>query len=350
VADHYQYMACIGPIALAAAGIEMGLGRIALDKRVLPLGLCAALLVTLGMLTWKQCRMYADNETLWQTTLRQNPRSVLAEVDLGTTAFKNGQVDKAIAYYQKALEINPRFSGVHYSLALTYFELGHFDEAVAQYKKEIEINPHNAAVRDNLGLALVANGKVDEAIAEFQKALAIQPNWAMAYDNLGSAFLKKGELDKAIANLQKGLQIGPSIASVQGNLGIAYAKKRQLAEALAHFKKAVENEPASAETCNNLAWLLATATDASVRNGPKALALAQSVLQMTGPDDPMALQTLGAAEAATGNFKEAVNIARRALELADRQKNQSLAGSLQQEIRLYKIGVPERDTLSRWIW
>jgi tetratricopeptide (TPR) repeat protein len=135
VADHYQYLACIGPLALAAAGMKMGLGR------VLQPVLGAVLLIVLGILTWQQCEMYANAETLWQTTLRQNPNSWMAQNNLGDAFVQKSEVDEAMVHFRKALEIKP-------------------DYAEASY---------------NLGLSLRKQGRLDEAIGHFQKALALQP-------------------------------------------------------------------------------------------------------------------------------------------------------------------------------
>jgi tetratricopeptide (TPR) repeat protein len=306
VMDHYQYLACIGPIALAAAGMEIGLGRIAAGKHFLQPGLCAALLMALGALTWKQCGMYADTETLWQTAFRRNPRSFLAQGNLGAAAFKDGQLDEAIAHYQKALEINPNFAGIHYDLGLAFFQLGRMDEAIAQYKKEIEINPDYALAHNNLGLALVRKGEVDEAIAEYQKALAIEPDMAGTHDNLATALLQKGEVKQAIAQFQRILEIKPD----------------------------------EVQTCNNLAWLLATSPEASLRDGNKAVQLARQANELAGGNNPVILATVAAAFAEAGRFSEAVETAQRALRLAEEQSNTGLAGQLQVEMKLYQAGKP----------
>jgi len=348
VADHFQYLACIGPIALAAAGTQNGLGRITAEKRVLQPVLCGALLIILGVLTWKQCETYADAETLWKATLLENPDSLLAHGGLAAAAFSKGQPDEAIAHYEKALETHPNAISIHYDLGLCFFKLGRMDEAIANYKKEIEVNPNYAMAHNDLGLALATKGELDEAIAEYRKALAIDPELGATHDNLGGALLKKGKVDEAIAHLQKAAKIDPRFIGEQDSLGIAFAKKGQLTEAITHFQKAVEDNSHDAEACNNLAWLLATASDASLRDGPKALALAQQAGQLAAHEDPTILQTLAAAEAETGNYREAITTAQRALELSVKQTNSPLEGRLQTEIKLYEAGRPARDSSSRW--
>jgi tetratricopeptide (TPR) repeat protein len=306
VADHYQYLACIGPMALAAAGIEMGLGRIAAGKRVLQPALCAALLMTLGALTWKQSGMYADAETLWQTTLRRNPNSWMAQTNLGICFSQLGRMDEAIAHFQKALQIKPDIARAHYNLGLSFFQLG----------------------------------RLDEAILHYQKALEIQPDYPEAHNNLGVCLSQKGRLAEAIPHFQKELEIQPANASAQYNLGNGYFLLGRLDEAILHYQRALEIQPDYMEAQNNLAWLLATCPEASLRNGHKAVELAQQANMLDGGKNPVMLHTLAAAFAEAGRFSEAVETARHALRLAEAQSNTVLAGQLQSEMKLYEAGSP----------
>jgi protein O-mannosyl-transferase len=317
VADHYQYLACIGPIALAAAGMEMGLGRVAWGKPFLQPALCAALLVALGTLTWRQCGMYANAETLWQATLAGNPDSWLARVNLGKLLFDNGDVDIAIVQFQKALAIDPGLPGLGVALA-----------------------------DDNLGIALLQKGEVDEAIAHLLKAVAIEPRVSGAQYNLGIAFAKKGQPAEAIAHFQKALETNPDDVEIRNNLGLAFVQKGEVKQAIAQFQRILEINPDHFWACNNLAWFLATDSDPSLRNGTKAVALTQHAAGLGDRDNPTILHTLAAAYAETGNYGEAITTARRALELAVNQKNDPLAGKLQAEIKLYEAGTPARETNS----
>ena len=141
VADHYQYVACLGPIALAAAGLATVFG--AADKKGLPLkfGLCGALLLTLGTLTWRQCGMYANEETLWRTTIQRNPGSWLAHVNLGELLVRNGRVDEARAQWQQALKINPDDAFAYYDLGVADSQAGKVEAAVTNYQKALEFQP-----------------------------------------------------------------------------------------------------------------------------------------------------------------------------------------------------------------
>ena len=175
VADHYQYLACIGPIALAVAGLKMGLDRIAAGKLLLQPVLGAVLLVVLGTLTWKQCGMYVDDQTLWQETLRRNPHSWMAHVNLGNHQAENGRLDDAISHFRQALEINPNEADAHVSLGTALMQTGDPDEALSQYQAALQINPNDEVAHVNLGIILLQTRRTGEAISHFQKALQLEP-------------------------------------------------------------------------------------------------------------------------------------------------------------------------------
>ena len=306
VGDHFQYLASIGPLALAAAGITTALGFFKGRKPFLKPVLCGILLVAFGVLTWRQCGMYADSETLWRTTIDRNPNSSMAYINLGIALAQKGSVDEAITQFQKAIEINPDYAEACYYL----------------------------------GNALIQKGSVDEAITHYQKALQIKPDYAEAHNNLGKTLLKKGRVDEAIVHYQKALQIKPDYAKAHYNLGNALLEKGGMAEAITHFQKALQIKPDFPEAQNDLAWVLATSPQASLRNGNQAVELAQQANQLAGGKNPIILRTLAAAYAEAGRFGDALRSAQKAMELARAAGRPDLAGQLNGELKLYEAGLP----------
>jgi tetratricopeptide (TPR) repeat protein len=181
---------------------------------------------------------------------------------------------------------------------------------------------------------------MDEAIAQYQKALEIKPDNAEAHYTLGTIFGQQGRMDEAIRHFQKALEIKPAYADAQNGLGNGFSQMGRMDEAIAHYQKAVEISPDYAEARKNLAWILATCPQAALRNGNKAVELAQRANQLTGGENPLMLCTLAAACAEAGRFPEAVETARHALRLAEAQSNSRLAGQLQFELNLYQSGSP----------
>src|SRR5206468_6335549 len=197
--------ASMGPLALAAAGIVTGCSRLAASRslsalpsasRHLPpqgsgvtgsavittplVGTCAAVLVLLVVLTWRQTAVYHNLVTLYTATLTRNPGCWMAHYNLGIALNEQGDTDGAIAHYRQALDLRPRYAEAHYNLGRLLAQKGQVDEAIAHYEKALEINPSDADAHNNLGVTLLANGRLDEAIAHYQKALVIQPDYADA--------------------------------------------------------------------------------------------------------------------------------------------------------------------------
>jgi len=176
VADHYQYLACIGPVALVVAGMTIGFDRLPSLKPFLQPVMGAALLILLGTLTWKQCGMFIDDQTLWQTTLLRNPGSWMAHVNLGNHLAEAGDVDDAITHYRQALQLNPDHWDAHISLGTALAQEGDVDGAVGQYQKALQINPDAGVAHVNLGILFLQQGRTYEAIAHFQKGLQFEPD------------------------------------------------------------------------------------------------------------------------------------------------------------------------------
>jgi tetratricopeptide (TPR) repeat protein len=312
VADHYQYVACIGPIALAAAGMTAALGWLEKRNLFLKPAFVGTVLLLLGLLTWRQSLMYADAETLWRTTISRNPDAWMAYDNLGIILSRKGEVDGAMALFQKTLAIRP-------------------DDALA---------------RNNLGLVLCQKGRMDDGIIEFQKALSILPNNAVFRNNLGKAFLAKGRQREAMIQFQKVLENNPLNPKANYYVGIVLFQMGRVDEAMARFQKALESQPDFADAWDSLdhtAWLLATSPEASIRNGPKALALARQLARLSRGNNPVILDTLAAAYAETGQFSEAADAVQRALALALSQNKTVLADTLRHHIKLFQTGLPLRD-------
>jgi Flp pilus assembly protein TadD len=300
VADHYQYIASIGPIALAAGGITTALGTWGKEKPFLKPAPGGVLLLTLAVLTWRQCGMYANLETLWGTTVVRNPSSFLAHNNLGNVFFRSGRMHEAIAQYQKALEIQPRYALALNNLGNAFLRNGRVDEAIEQYQKALAIQPGDPATYDNLGNALLKKERVDEAIAHFQEALAIQPDDAATHDSLGNALLIKGRVDEAMAHFQKALAIQPDNAEFHNNFGNALLGKKKLDGAIEQYQKALVLRPASAEFHNNLGIVL-------LRSGrvDEAIVHFQKTAEIQ-PDHIKAQEGLGMAFFQKGRVDEAI--------------------------------------------
>ncbi len=275
-----------------------------------------------------------------QRALQIKPGNATAHNNLGNALLRKGSVGEAIVNFRKALRINPDYAEAHYNLGNALVKEGDADEAITHFQKALQINPDYAEAHYNLGNALLQKGRVDEAIAQYQKALQIKPDYAEVHNNLGNALLQRGGVDEAIAQYQKALQIKPEYLEAHNNLGFALLQKGSVDEAITHFQKALQINPDYAEAQKNLAWVLATCPQASLRNGNKAVELAERANQLTKGVNPVVLVTLAAAYAEAGRFPEAVATAQRALQLAETHSAPALAEAIHSQLKLYQAGIP----------
>ncbi|HUB67069.1 MAG TPA: tetratricopeptide repeat protein [Candidatus Methylacidiphilales bacterium] len=187
VGDHFQYLASMGPLALAGAGLAM-LADFALPGKIwLRSGLGTGLLLILAVASWRQIGIYQNLETLWLDTLAKNPDCWMGHNNLGNIFAEQGQIDDAMVEYQKALDLNPNYPDAQNDLGAELLQKGRMDEAIAHFRKALEIDPDYSEVHYNLGFALLQEGRAGEAIVEFQNALRLKSDYPEAQDCLAQA-------------------------------------------------------------------------------------------------------------------------------------------------------------------
>ena len=118
--------------------------------------------------------------------------------------------------------------------------------------------------------------------------------------------------------------------------------KGRVREAVGNYEHALQIKPGIVDARNNLAWILATAPDAAIRNGNKAVELAEEANRVSDARDPNILSTVAAAYAEAGRFAEAMVMAQRALELSD-PKNAKALEKRRLQLQCYEAGSPYRD-------
>jgi len=210
------------------------------------------------------------------------------------------------------------------------------------YRTIIARNPNSWTAHQYIGGELLGRGQLGGAAAEFRKVLELEPNYVQAtkraYFGLGSVLVKKGQLNEAIKLFETVLKLDPVSGPAHNGIASALHRGGRLAEAVAEYERAVELRPESAGILSNLAWMLATCGDPSLRNGPRALAVAERADRLSGNANPRVLRSLAAAYAEVEQFGQAAKTARRALELSLQDGESSFTKALRREISLFDAG------------
>lgn len=218
VADHFQYLGCIGLISLV---VSTGT---AICKRAGLWGCnwgkitVAIALLLLGVSTWRQAHIYQDLKTLWRDTLTKNSQCWLAHCNLGNIFWQEGKISDARGHYEQALRINPDYAEAHNNLGDVFWREGKINDALRHYEQAIRIHPDFPEAHYNLGSVLAQTGNIGEAIVHFEKVVQFKPNYAEAHYNLGIALRLAGRRQEAIEHLQQALRVKPDFSQAQNAL------------------------------------------------------------------------------------------------------------------------------------
>ena len=194
--------------------------------------------------------------------------------------------------------------------SLTFRQSQMYADSETLYRRTIAANPDCWLAHNNLGNIMANRRQFDEAIACCRRALALKPDSEEAHNNLGQALLGCGRLDEAIAHFHKALRIQPNYGQAHYNLAVALSRQGKMSEALAQRREVIRLCPNEVAVLNDTAWMLATCTDARIRDGAEAVELAERAANISGGRDATILGTLAAAYAEAGRFSEAVKTAR----------------------------------------
>ncbi|MEP6821222.1 MAG: tetratricopeptide repeat protein [Chthoniobacterales bacterium] len=246
VADHYVYLASIGPIALVAAGLTLGMQRVARGPVWLIPVLCAALLLPLGVRTWQQSGIYKNEETLWRATIAVNPDSWMAQNNLAIHLLHSGRSDEAIPHFEEALRLDPNYAEAHYNLGNALFRIGRIEEARTHYERALQLIPEFAAARYNFAILLRHTGEIPAALEQLERAIKIDPKMAAARQLLGETLLRAGRAEDAVKELQAAIAIQPNASEAYNRLAAAYFQQGLPEEASQQAQRLSAADPKSA--------------------------------------------------------------------------------------------------------
>ncbi|MEM1171470.1 MAG: tetratricopeptide repeat protein [Cyanobacteria bacterium P01_H01_bin.35] len=241
---------------------------------------------------WSQLDKQAEAADCWYQAYTLEAENITPEqyLNLGNTLCRQSQFTKAISCYQQAIKLNPNYAAAYHNLAATLNRQGKLDEAliyqqkakdVGNNKVELEVNSHQPqhinpedilhSSLDNKGKekspqvdradlikqaeANLANSKFYEAIATCEEIISLKPD-AVAYQIIGKALVGMDKIDEAIAAYYKSLEVKPNFAEVYVSLGELYVQQQRQSEAITAYQKAIKLAPDLKDGYRNLVELL----------------------------------------------------------------------------------------------
>jgi tetratricopeptide (TPR) repeat protein len=274
-AEHRMYLPLAAPLACVVLLIHRGVSRYAASWTGVVWVLVAASAVPLATMSHARNQVYESRERLWLDTVTKRPGHVRAEIGLGGEYLARGAYAMAERHLGRARSL-PGFADVPADVrATTWYALG---------------------------ASIAAQGRVPEAIAVVERSFAEGVELPEAFSILGQAYLDTGRTREGVAMLERALDRSPDDVAV----------------------------------LNLLAWTLATHADAGLRNGARAVTLAERARVLTGDADPLVLDTLAAAFAEVGRVADAATTARRAVSLATARGLGPLAADIDTRRQAYE--------------
>ena len=246
----------------------------------------------------------------------------------GVAYLVHKQYEKAVADFTESLREEPRNAGALNNRGQVSYLKGDFKAAIQDYTAAIAIEAKNPLVLNNRALAYIALGDHENAMKDLQTALNLVPQYPEALNNRGVVHQELRQLDEAVADFTKALEIYPQYIDALENRAFAYVEKNEYTKAIGDLESAMKFSPNSYEAVNDLAWLLTTAPEDSVRNKERALTLAKQACDISEYKQWNALDTLAVALAENGKFAEAKEWLETALTLAPKDEQKRLQSHL----------------------
>jgi tetratricopeptide (TPR) repeat protein len=368
-ADRYTYIPLIGILCALAWGVHdlcvAWRMRVRIEILLGAATVCACVLCVRTQLSYWQ-----DDVSLWEHALSITPTHGMALNNLGVYMIEHGNVREATRLYSKALAAdegnvlaatnlasikmnqkkpkeaiqileralakNPDNDGICLLLGRIHATEGQSADAVHYLQEAVRFNPKNNQAFHALGQALEANGQPEEAARAFAEAVHLAPRTAEHHCGLGFVLYRLGNFLYAAAELRKAITLNPNVAGYHSDLALVLFEMGEKERAKAEYRAASALEPDWIE--KRYAFVAQALASKDTRAGVNSALLpaAKETCQATDFRNAQYVASLAAVYAQMGQFSEALRIAHEAFEVAKEARQETLAGEIQEQVRLYE--------------
>ncbi len=263
VADHFQYHACTALFALAAAGAAWAVTRIPSQKRSMAYFAGAALLVVLGVLSFRQTFIYRDIPTLLGDIIAKNPRNWMPYANLADHVDSQGKFDEAAELLSTSIRLcqddeisDMRLFEIRRKRGFVLMEAGRFDEADREFGAALAMRPYDGRALYGQGMALASQNRFAEAQPKFERAVGVDRNYAEGYYGLALVQARQGAREQALENFQKSLRLDPQRPEVHFELANLLGTSGNLPAAVQEYQAALQLQPNHADALRNIGIVL----------------------------------------------------------------------------------------------
>ena len=275
----------------------------------------------------------------YSEVLEIDPGNVRALRSRSSTNLALRRNREAIEDLQRLCDLGLEGDGARARLAVAYLRLGEHETARGHYLEALELNlgpSDEAQVRYHLGMIEARIGTDDRAVEEYRIALALGLDLVAARLDLGSALYRLGRYGESAETYRQVVEADPTNVRARRGEAEALASMGRSREALQLLDEGWRATPESVELLHDLARLLASADDPEVRDGERALDLAQRTLR--AGTTPSRVETLAMASAEAGLFVDAVRLQRQVIRMMTWDGNLDALPKLEANLARYLAG------------
>jgi tetratricopeptide (TPR) repeat protein len=265
----------------------------------------------------------------------------------GNQAMNDGRYAEAVQLYEQmvALANDDPLPRIYLGNALA--AAGNLKGAIEQYEQVLRLRSDNSTAHYNYGVILLQQHSEQEALEHFRAAVASDPGFKLAHFQLANLLMRNTHCEEAIPHYTRVIELSPDNEFARLMKSMALIRLRRYAAAQAELEEGEASLPESTDLASALARLLAACPDKSVRDGPRALRLAEKLLKAHPSPEFELVETYGMALASVGRHSEAAELQRQMLATVESAGRSDLTAVIKRNLSLYEQGqscpLPWRD-------
>ncbi len=259
---------------------------------------------------------------------------------LGLQSLKAGRWRVAVSQLEEALRIDPESVAARVNLSIALMRRGRHDDSAKQLEEALRRSPNSLEARFNLGEVLFDQGRYKDALTHYRISVAADPSRPIHHFAVAACLSRTGEFGGALESFSKAVDADP--AHVPSRIGQArmLAALGRYSDSIASLEESLKLMPNHGAMSDPLSRLLAASPPAGLRDGPRALALAEKA--WAAGESITRAETLAMALAEVGRFDEAIVRQQWAIGRAGEVKRDDQLPRLRRNLAQYRVRKPCR--------
>lgn len=273
----------------------------------------------------------------FQQAIDSSPNKAYACTSVAQFLVSRSQFEAAEEYCSKSLDIRPDHAETLNLLGWTHLSRRQWPQAVGAFTQALQQSPDSAWVHHHLGISMLGAGQARQSAGHFRKAYELDPSHLAARVYYARAMTSLGQFAQAQASYEQAIRTAPHNPDLRQQYGDWLVGRKLFGQALTEYRKALAERPDSLPLLNSVAMLQATCPDPDVRDVSAALEVASLLMELTDGKDPISLETAATVHAEAGQADRAVELLRRALNLAVAASDLDRANHLRQRLGEFQL-------------